>query len=91
MLQDLAAAQDRVVGLKQTLKAIHEDAAVRVYLAEDADGFVRNKVVSACRDRGVAPVMIATMRELGNACGINIGAATAAIIEPGRMKAKKNG
>jgi large subunit ribosomal protein L7A len=91
MLQDLAGTKDRVVGLKQTLRAIHEDAAVRVYLAEDVDGFVYNKIVTACSACGVEPVLIASMAELGNACGIDVGAATAAIIEPGRMSMKKNG
>lgn len=91
MLQDLAHAADRVVGLKQTLKAIHEDAAVRVYLAEDVDSFVHNKIVSACGERGVTPVMIPSMMELGDACGIDVGAATAAIIDAGRIHTKKNG
>ena len=91
MLQDLAHTQFRVVGLKQTLKAIYEDAAVRVYLAEDVDGFVHTKIVAACSERGVEPVMIPSMTELGNACGIDVGAATAAIIDAGRIHTKKNG
>jgi large subunit ribosomal protein L7A len=91
MLQDLTHTKDRVVGLKQTLRAIHEDAAVRVYLAEDVDGFVHTKIVTACKERGVTPVMISSMTELGNACGIDVGAATAAIIAPDRIHMKKNG
>lgn len=91
MLNDLAGTKNRVVGLKQTLKAIHDDAALRVYLAEDVDGFVYNKIVTACQEKGVTPVMIATMSELGSACGIDIGAATAAIVEPDRMNTRKNG
>ena len=91
MLQDLAGTPNRVVGLKQTLKAIHEDAAVRVYLAEDVDGFVHTKIIAACSERGVDPIMIPSMVELGNACGIDVGAATAAIIDADRMHIKKNG
>jgi large subunit ribosomal protein L7A len=91
MLQDLAHTRNRVVGLKQTLKAIHEDAAVRVYLAEDVDGFVHTKIVTACGERGVTPVMIPSMAELGSACGIDVGAAVAAIIDADRIDMKKNG
>lgn len=91
MLQDLAHSENRVVGLKQTLRAIHEDAAVRVYVAEDVDGFVHNKIVTACKERGVTPVSIPSMKELGDACGIDVGAAAAAIIDAGRIDMKKNG
>jgi len=91
MLQDLARTTDRVVGLKQTLKAIHEDAALRVFLAEDVDSFVHNKIITACSERGVQPVLIPSMVELGNACGIDVGAATAAIIDAGRIHMNKNG
>ena len=91
MLQDLTNTQNRVVGLKQTLKAIYEDAAVRVYLAEDVDGFVYTKIVTACGEKGVKPVMIPSMAELGNACGIDVGAAAAAIINADRIDMKKNG
>ena len=91
MLQDLTHATDRVVGLKQTLKAINEDAALRVYLAEDVDGFVHTKIVTACSERGVTPIMIPSMAELGDACGIDVGAAAAAIIAPDRIDMKKNG
>jgi len=91
MLQDLAHTVNRVVGLKQTLKAICEDAAVRVYLAEDVDGFVHTKIITACSERGVTPVMIPSMADLGNACGIDVGAATAAIIDGDRIDMKRTG
>ena len=55
------------------------------------DSFVHNKIVSACSERGVTPVMIPSMMELGDACGIDVGAATAAIIDAGRIHTKKNG
>jgi large subunit ribosomal protein L7A len=91
MLHDLAHTPYRVVGLKQTLRAIHECAAVRVYLAEDVDAFVHNKIAAACGERGITPIMVPSMKELGKACGIDVGAATAAIVAPDSLDKKKNG
>lgn len=78
-MQELKALQRRTVGLKQTVKAIKNGTAEKVYLAEDADDFIKQSVIDACRDKNLQIIYVSNMKELGDACGIDIGASTAAI------------
>ena len=70
-----------IIGLKQTLKAIQSDKASKVYLASDADDYIKNSVTEACGQKNLEIVYVNTMKELGEACGIDIGASTAAVIK----------
>jgi len=78
-MQELKAIHRRTVGLKQTVKAIKNGTAKKVYLAEDADDFIKQSVQDVCRDRNIQIIYVSNMKELGDACGIDIGASTAAI------------
>ncbi|MEW6725265.1 MAG: ribosomal L7Ae/L30e/S12e/Gadd45 family protein [Bacillota bacterium] len=69
------------VGSKQTLRAIESGLAKMVFLAEDADQRLKHQVTVACQARGLEPVLVPTMIALGRACGIQVGSASAAIIE----------
>ena len=80
MLQDLKTAQRKTVGLKQTIKAISGGNAQCVYLARDVENHVTAKVVDHCGRAQVPLVYVDTMKELGEACGIQVGAATAAVL-----------
>ncbi|MFO7274602.1 MULTISPECIES: ribosomal L7Ae/L30e/S12e/Gadd45 family protein [Thermaerobacter] len=80
-LDRLRAARRRTVGTKQTLKAVLRGEAVRVYVARDAEPHVVRDLVQACQARGVELEYVDTMRELGSACKIKVGAASAAILE----------
>ncbi|WZL77438.1 ribosomal L7Ae/L30e/S12e/Gadd45 family protein [Eubacteriales bacterium mix99] len=77
-----------VVGRKQTAKAIRQGKAQRVFLACDAENYVVNEMKDLCSEFHVPVTEIATMKELGKACGIQVGAATAAIRKeaPGKKK-----
>ena len=79
-MQNLKNSSDLIIGLKQTLKAIQSDRAVKIYLAADADGYIRKSVTDACIQKNLEIIYVSTMKELGEACGINIGASTAAVI-----------
>ena len=70
----------RVAGIKQTMRAIHDGKAARVYLAEDADPRVTQPVAALCQERGVPVERVAQMKELGSACGIAVGSAAAALL-----------
>lgn len=78
---ELKASQRKIVGLKQTVKAIKNETAKKIYLAEDADDFIKQSVIDACRHKNIQIIYINNMKELGYACGIDIGASTAAIIK----------
>ena len=68
----------KVVGVKQTRKAVLSGTASRVFVARDAERRVVVPVLDACEQAGLPVTWIETMAELGKACGIEVGAATAA-------------
>lgn len=67
----------RVVGVKQSRKAIREGRARRVYLADDADPAVTGPIAAECAAAGIPVETGKTMAQLGRACGIAVGAAAA--------------
>ncbi|WP_028543502.1 ribosomal L7Ae/L30e/S12e/Gadd45 family protein [Paenibacillus taiwanensis] len=69
------------IGSKQTLKMVEQGFATEVYVALDADTKLLNKIVSLCRKRNIKLIEISSMVELGKMCGIEVGAAMAAIVE----------
>lgn len=82
MLDDsLQNAKNRVVGLKQTQRALTRGTVERVYLAEDAEEKVRRPLEASCRQMQVQIVGVPSMAELGKACGIQVGTAVAAILK----------
>ena len=70
----------KVVGLKQSRRAISDGTAALVFLAEDADPILIDPVAQLCAEIGVECEAVQTMRALGAACGISVGAAAAAIL-----------
>lgn len=79
-VERLRGAARRAVGTNQTVKAIGRGQAQMVFVAQDADRRVVDPVLRAARERGVAVVEVPSMAALGRACGIAVGAATAAIL-----------
>ena len=72
----------RVVGVKQLRKAIGKDEIRRVFLADDADPAVTEPVEILAGSRGIPVTRVPTMKELGQACGIAVGAAAAGLLKP---------
>jgi len=81
----------KVVGVKQTRKAVLAGEAVTVFAARDAERRVVTAVLDACEQAGVAVTWADTMAELGHACGIAVGAACAAEVRDQRTEDRKNG
>ena len=79
MLTELAGSH-KIIGLKQTKKALHAGVVRRVYLSADADIRLREAVGALCAERQVDVVSVESMEELGRACGIQVGAAVAAVL-----------
>lgn len=71
----------RVVGAKQTLKAVKSGLASVVYVARDADLKVVIPIAETCRQNGIELIYVETMEELGKLCSIDVGAATACIVK----------
>ncbi len=71
----------KVIGIKQSTKAIEKGTAFRVFVAEDADPRLTGSLQQICKEHGIPVVNVGTMEELGTACGIDVGAAAVAILE----------
>lgn len=69
-----------VVGLKQTKKAAAQSQAEMVWIAEDADPALTAAVERVCQEHQVPVEWVPTMKELGSACGISVGASAAALL-----------
>ncbi|RYL89906.1 50S ribosomal protein L7ae-like protein [Sporolactobacillus sp. THM7-4] len=68
-----------VIGTKQALKALKENRVKEVIIAEDADLRVTNKVLSLAEELKVPVYTVDSMKKLGQACGIEVGASAVAI------------
>ncbi len=73
----------KVVGVKQSRRAIREDRAAKVFLADDADPMLLQPLEELCAERGVPVVRGATMAQLGAGSGISVGAAVVAVLKNG--------
>ena len=71
----------KVIGIKQSMKAVEKDQVVSVYIAEDADSQLILPLQQACLAQKIPVVGGNTMEDLGVACGIDVGAAAIAILK----------
>ena len=79
MYQQLKTAKT-VVGAKQLKKVLQVGTVRQVFFAENADPAVTEPVLALCRHGGIPAEPVATMAELGRACGIEVKAAVAAVL-----------
>lgn len=71
-----------VVGAKQLRKAVKAGRNVRcVFLAQNADPALTEPLAVLCQDNCIDYAWVRSMSDLGHACGIEVGAATAAVVE----------
>ena len=71
-----------VVGSKQLRKALQRGCAEYVFLAENADPAITEPIEEMCGKHHIQITWVRTMSELGRACGIEVGAAAAAVVSP---------
>lgn len=79
MLDELSRGS-KVVGAKQVRRAVEAGTAKAVWLAADADPQVTGPIAALCGEKGVPVAAVSSMKELGRACGIAVGAAVAALL-----------
>ena len=74
--------RDKVaVGAKQFRKALRADRVSQVYLAKNADPALTEPIAAQCESAGIRFSWVRTMSELGQACGIEVGAAAATVLK----------
>jgi large subunit ribosomal protein L7A len=78
--EKVSQAKEIVIGTKQTVKAVKDRVAKEVCIALDADPFMIKKVIDAAEEANIPLLKVDSMKRLGKACGIQVGAATVAII-----------
>ena len=69
-----------VVGAKQLKKAVNAGCVRCVFLAENADPAVTEPLEVLCRNNHIQINWVSRMEDLGRACGIEVGAAAAAVL-----------
>ena len=70
----------KVAGIKQTMRALREHRAEKLYIACDADPAVLEKIEALGREQGLKIDRSATMAQLGHCAGIAVGAAVIAVL-----------
>ena len=74
--------QNVVVGAKQLKKAVQHGTVQYVFLAQNADPGLTEPLAILCTDNHIPITWVADMADLGRACGIEVGAAAAAVLHP---------
>ena len=80
MLEELKS-KEKVIGIKQSLKAVENGTVKTVYIAKDADEKVVNPLKELSKKNALEIIYIENMKQLGKACGIDVGAAAVCIIK----------
>ena len=70
-----------VVGAKQLRKALENDREEYVFLAENADPALTEPIEEMCRSANIQVHWVRSKEDLGSACGIEVGAAAAAVLK----------
>mgnify|MGYP004634405553 FL=1 len=69
-----------LVGSKQLRKALKNGTVAAVFLAQNADPALTEEIRRCCEEANIQLAWVQTTRELGRACGIDVGAAAAAVL-----------
>ena len=75
------ASTNKVIGVKQSRKAIRDGRAAKVFLASDADPAITDPIRSECAEHAIPVEQGSTMAQLGRACRIMVGASVAALLK----------
>ena len=72
-------AKSVIIGTKQTIRAMKKDIVQEVMIALDADPYLTARIVEVANELAVPITYVDSMKMLGKACGIDVGAAAVAI------------
>lgn len=69
------------VGTKQSVRAINDEKAQTLFIAKDCEHHVVRSLLESAKEKNIQIVYVESMKKLGKACGIEVGAATAVILK----------
>lgn len=72
---------NKVVGVKQTVKALKNNTVKALYVSKDADESLIKPLIELAGENSIDIIKVDTMKELGRLCGIDVSAATAALLK----------
>jgi large subunit ribosomal protein L7A len=82
MVQAIKEAKEKIVGLKQTLRAIQQDRVNTVYIADDVEEHILRKISGPCQEKQIPLIKTnMTQKELGQICQIEVGTAIIGIVK----------
>ncbi len=79
-LEELAKVQI-TVGTKSLMRRLNADEVQEVFLADDADLYLKQKVTTLCNERNVPMNKVRSMQELGQACGVKVDTAAVGVLK----------
>jgi len=78
---DILKSGKKAIGIKQSLKAVEANNVKIVFLAKDADEKVISGLKELCVKNAIQIEYVDTMKQLGKACGIEVGASVVCILK----------
>ena len=72
--------EPKVVGIKQSSKALKAGKSKKLYIAKDANEDMVKELIELAQINSVEVVFVNTMKELGKLCGIDVKAAAAVTV-----------
>ncbi|MDR1160060.1 MAG: ribosomal L7Ae/L30e/S12e/Gadd45 family protein [Syntrophomonadaceae bacterium] len=81
MLSSEIKNEAKVIGIKQVKKAINKGLAKKVIIANDIEPHIGEPLKRMCEQKSIEFVIADDMKILGQICGIEVGAATIALIK----------
>ncbi|CAH2215231.1 ribosomal L7Ae/L30e/S12e/Gadd45 family protein [Tepidibacter aestuarii] len=73
--------EKKVIGTKQATRALKENKAKLVFIAQDAEKHVTKHVEELSKQNNVEIIYVDFMEELGRICNIQVGAAIVAVLK----------
>lgn len=68
-----------IIGTKQTLKAMKHGEVIEVFVADDAARHLTQQIDQLASELNIPCRRVDSMKKLGDACGIDVGASAAAV------------
>ncbi len=80
MLESLKNSK-KTIGVRQSQKAVEEGTVRTVFIARDAEEKVVRNIKEICTRNMIEIIYVDSMKQLGKACGIEVGAAVACLLK----------
>jgi len=74
-------AKKTIIGTKQAVKAIRAGIVIEIIIAQDAEERIITPVMEEAKLHDIQVTYVDSREKLGNACGIQVGAAVVAITD----------